>query len=81
MLFRSGLWQWYYVTISRWKESPAALETLMAEARFEKMDPPHNSSWQVIGMPHKDDGPPLFLSAAIFLFGSWMGSGNGNGAT
>ena len=30
-----GLWQWCYMTISRWKESHATLETLPGATRFE----------------------------------------------
>ena len=44
---------------------------------IRKIDQPHNSSWQVIGMPHQDDGPPLFLSVVVCLFGSWVGSDKG----
>ena len=32
-----GLWQWCYMTISRWKESHATLETLRGAARFERI--------------------------------------------
>ena len=32
---------------------------------------------QTIVMPHQDDGLPLFLSAIVCLFGSWMGSDKG----
>ena len=68
------------MTIWRWNESPATLETLMSEARLEKLTPltaPDNSSWQVIVMPHQDDGLPLFLSAIVCLFGPCMGSDKG----
>ena len=30
-----GLWQWCYMTISRWKESHATLETPRGAARFQ----------------------------------------------
>ena len=67
------------MTIWHWNESRATLDSLMSEARLEKskFDPPDNSSWQVIVMPHQDDGLPLFLSAIVCLFGSCMGSDKG----
>src|SRR5210317_877421 len=66
------------MTISRRKESLATLETLGSVARFENSILPRNSSWQGIVMPHQDDGLPLFLSAIVCLFGSWMGSDKGD---
>ena len=33
-----GLWQWCYMTISRWKESHATPETLRGSARFENLN-------------------------------------------
>ena len=61
------------MTIWRWNESPATLETLTAQAS----DHTHKSLWQDIDMPHPDDGLPLFLSATVCLFGSWVGSNKG----
>ena len=76
-----GMLQGCYVTICLWKESPATLETLGGQARCKKIDPSCDSSWQEIGMPQPDDVLPLFLSATVCLFGSWVGCNKGASAT
>ena len=58
------------MTIWRWNESPATLETLTEQAS----DRVHKSLWQDIDMPHPDNGLPLILSSTVCLFGSWVGS-------
>ena len=67
------------MTLHHRKESPATLESLMSEVRFENSipNPNHNSSGQAIAAPLRDDRLPLVLSALVCLFGSWMGSDKG----
>ena len=65
------------MTICAGKECCEILEALRDEARLENSTPLYNSSWQVIGMPHQDDGLPLVLSAIVCWFGSWVGSDKG----
>ena len=66
------------MTICLGKESPATLETLGKCGENRKIDPLRASSRPVYVMPQRDDGLPLFLSATVCLFGSWMGSDNGD---
>ena len=44
----NGLWQWCYLTISRWKESCVALETLRGATRFEKSTTITSLSGQIL---------------------------------
>ncbi len=65
------------MTIHHRKESPATLDPLRSEVRTEKLDDPSDPSGQPIAAPLRDDGLPLRLSAAVWLFGSWVGSDKG----
>ena len=61
------------------KESPATLVILSDVRRdLEILDHPRDSFWQSYGVPHQDDGLPLFLSDIVCLFGSWMDSDKGD---
>ncbi len=67
------------MTLHHRNESPATLETLVPEVRFEISIPTTTPllGKLPIGMPLRDDGLPLVLSAVVCLFGSWMGSDKG----
>ena len=66
------------MTISRRKESATTLETLTGQARFGKLKTLSPSSYVAsYVMPHHDDGPQVFLSGIVCLFGSCMGSDKG----
>ncbi len=65
------------MTIHHRKESPATLETLMSEARFENLSPHDNWAGQAIVARRPEDRIKKVLSALVCLFGSWMGSGKG----
>ena len=60
------------------KESPATLDALRFEARFENSIPTTTPLGMLLP-PHplRDDGLPLVLSALVCLFGSWVGSDKG----
>ena len=67
-----GLCQACYKTLHHRKESPATLESLMSEVRFENLIPtttPLADSGQAIAAPLRDDGLPLVLSAVVCLLG------------
>ena len=58
------------VFISRRKESATTLETLTGQARFGKLENVEPLSLASYVMPHHDDGPQVFLSGIVCLFGS-----------
>ena len=67
------------MTISRRMESATTLETLTGQApgkiwKTENVEPLFLASYV---MPHHDDGPEVFLSGIVCLFGSCMGSDKG----
>ncbi len=67
------------MTIHHRRESPATLETLRFEARFEEHSIPTTSPLGKL-LPRRSlrgDGLPLVLSAVVCLFGSWVGSDKG----
>ena len=58
------------MTISRRKESATTLETLTVTGQIwktENVEPLFLASYV---MPHHDDGPQVFLSGIVCLFGS-----------
>ena len=66
------------MTISRRKESTTTLETLTGQARIGKLKTLLEPLFLASNvMPHHDDGPEVFLSSIVCLFGSCMGSGKG----
>ncbi len=77
MFFRvmGGLEQGSYMIHHHRQESPATLETLMSEVRFENFHPNYcSSAGQAIAARLHDDGLLLVLSAVVCLFGSWVGA-------
>ena len=68
-----GVTQGCYMTICCSNESLTTLETLVDEARLENSIPAKPFLGQDSVMPHCDDAPPVFWSATICLFGSWVG--------
>ena len=68
------------MTISRRKESTTTLETLSHRPgqiwKTENVEPLFLFLASYV-MPHQDDGPQVFLSGIVCLFGSCMGSDKG----